>query len=187
MRYARRIAAAVTAAIALPAIACAATIGGYWYAPQYDYTDFWVAADNKPFQVILEGNPFPNLPYDEVAQRILPAMQAAKPRPNLTFTYSKPSEDPRPYYRLVLVADPANDLGGERVCQGVKRFKPATPGVFNVFAVYCRNDMPMSLTTAWTPANGPDDPRIQQLFRELFMVVFTDSMAQRPQNGFDRR
>ena len=32
-------------------------------------------------------------------------------------------------------------------------------------------------------AGGPDDPRIQQLFRELFMVVFSDSPALRPLNG----
>ena len=80
MRYAKKIAAAFAAIIAVPAIACAATIGGVWYAPQYDYTDFWAVADNKPFQVILQGNPFPNVPFDEVAQALLPAMQVAKPR-----------------------------------------------------------------------------------------------------------
>ena len=38
-------------------------------------------------------------------------MQAAKPRPALTFTYDSPVERPRPDYRLVLVFDPALDLG----------------------------------------------------------------------------
>ena len=38
------------------------------------------------------------------------------------------------------------------------------------------------------PATGPDDPRIQQLFRELFQVVFSDLPALRPQTGgVDRR
>jgi hypothetical protein len=32
----------------------------------------------------------------------------------------------------------------------------------------------MSFTTAWTQASGPADPRIEQLFRQLFMVIFTD-------------
>ena len=187
MRFAMKCAAAIAAVIVAPAIAYAATIGGVWYAPQYDYTDFWNAADNKLFQVVIQGNPFPNVPFDEVAQALLPAMQAAKPRPNLTFTYSKPSEDPRPYYRLELVFDYANDLGADSVCQGKRRTAPGKPGVFKVFAIYCRNDMTMSQTTAWTPANGPDDPRIQQLFRELFMVVFSDALALRPQNSFDRR
>jgi hypothetical protein len=41
----------------------------------------------------------------------------------------------------------------------------------------------LSETTAWTPATGPDDPRIGELFRELFQVVFSDSPAYRPQNG----
>ena len=187
MRYAKKIAAAFAAVIAVPAIACAATIGGVYYAPQYDYTDFWAVSDNKTFQVVLEGNPFPNMAADEMAQRLLPVMQIAKPRPNLTFTYANPVEMPRPYYRLVLVFDYANDLRADAVCEGKMRTAPPAPGIFKLFAIYCRNDLAMSQTTAWTPANGPDDPRVQHLFRELFMVVFTDSMAVRPQNGFDRR
>ena len=67
------------------------------------------------------------------------------------------------------------------------RTAPPAAGLFKLFAIYCRNDMAMSQTTAWTPATSPDDPRVQQLFRELFMVVFTDSQALRPQNSFDRR
>jgi hypothetical protein len=55
--------------------------------------------------------------------------------------------------------------------------------VFYVYAVYCRNDQPLSETTAWTPATGPTDPRIGQLFRELFQVVFTDSQSYRPLGG----
>ena len=35
----------------------------------------------------------------------------------------------------------------------------------------------MSETTAWVQATGPTDPRVGQLFRELFQVVFTDSPA----------
>ena len=110
-------------------------------------------------------------------------MQAAKPRPALTFTYDAPVERPRPDYRLVLVFDSALDLGSDSVCRGVTRFKQGQPGLFYLYAVYCRNDQPMSETTAWTPATGPDDPRIQQLFRELFQVVFSDSAALRPLNG----
>ena len=187
MRYAKKIAAAIAAVIAVPAIACAGTIGGTYYAPQYDFIDFWNAADNKAFQVILEGNPFPNVATDEVARRLLPTMQVAKPRPNLTFTYDNPAEMPRPYYRLVLVFDYANDLGADSVCAGTRRTGPGTPGLFKLFAVYCRNDLSLSQTTAWTPATGPDDPRIEQLFRELFLVVFSDSMALRPNNGLERR
>ena len=75
--------------------------------------------------------PSPACRSDDVAQRLLPMMQAAKPRPDLTFTYDNPAEMPRPYYRLVLVFDPANDLGADAVCNGVTpRFKPGTPGVF---------------------------------------------------------
>jgi hypothetical protein len=185
MRTIGKIAAALfLAVLGVPLSATAATIGGTYYAPQYDFRDFWVAADGKNFRVVLAGNPFPTIAGDDVARRLLPVMQDAKPRPALTFTYEKPAQEPHPDYRLVLVFDYANDLGGDQVCQGITRFKPlAAPGLFKLFAVYCRNDMVMSMTTAWTPASGPEDPRVNQLFRELFLVVFSDSQAIRPHIG----
>jgi len=174
MRFRSRIAAALLAVAALPAAAYAATIGGTYYAVQYDYREFFAATDGKNFQVVIHGNPFPGTDPAIVARDLLPMMQAAKPMPRLTFTYDTPAEKPRPDYRLMLVFDPANDLNSDSVCKGTVRFKPGKPGVFNVYAIYCRNDMTMSETTAWTPASGPTDPRIGELFRELFMVVFSD-------------
>ena len=171
------------AALALAAaVGCTqgATIGGTYYAPQYDYQEFFAATDRRSFQVILAGNPFPGADPRSVAEVLLPVMQAAKPRPALIFTYADPPERPRPNYRLVLVFDSALNLGSNQVCNGVTRFRPHQPGVFYLFAVYCRNDQVMSETTAWTAASGPDDPRIGGLFRELFQVVFPDSPAMLP-------
>ena len=122
----------------------------------------------------MAGNPFPALPADEVMHRLLPVMQANKPRPNLTFTYETPPEEVRPSYRLVLVFDPANDLTAARVCAGQAFLKPPTPGRVYVFGVYCRNDLALSQTTAWTPAAGPDDPRLGAMFAQLFLVLFDD-------------
>lgn len=184
MRCLKASALSLIAATALAAPGGAATIGGIDYAVQYDYREFWAATDRRNFQVVLEGDPFPGLDPATVARQLLPVMQAAKPRPALTFTYDSPAERPRPDYRLVLVFNYANNLGADAVCNGVKRFKPTQQaGVFNVFAVYCRNDRFLSQTTAWTPATGPDDPRVAQLFRELFEVVFSDSPMTRPQTG----
>ena len=175
MRLFRNIAAVLSGLVALPAIGVAATIGGYYYATQYDYREFFAATDGKQFQVMLAGNAFPGVDPEAVARALLPAMQAAKPRPALTFTYSKPFPPPRPDYRLVLVFDPANNLNADPVCAGRDmRFRQGKPGVFYVYALYCRNDQALSYTTAWTAATGPSDPRIGQLFRELFMVVFSD-------------
>jgi hypothetical protein len=175
MKKMKSIVAALFAAAAVPAAGYAATLGGYEYATQYDWREFWNATAGKQFQVVFAGNPFPNMNADDVARRLLPVMQANKPRPPLVFTYDKPVEEPHPYYRLVLVFDPANDLGASRACNGPPRFKPGTPGRVYVYAVYCRNDLPMSQTTGWTDASGPDDPRVGQLFKDLFNVVFSDS------------
>jgi hypothetical protein len=186
MRFRNRIVAALLGLVALPTAASAAIIGGTYYATQYDFAEFFAATDGRNFQVVLAGNAFPGIDPNTVARDLLPVMQAAKPRPALTFTYDSPVERPRPDYRLVLVLDPALDLGSDSVCRGVTRFRQGRPGVFNVYAVYCRNDMSMSETTAWTEATGPTDPRINQLFRELFQVVFADGVY-RPLNPNRRR
>ncbi len=187
-RRTRLFAAVLTAAV-LPACVADTSgqtggvmLGGYNYAPQYDFSEFWAATDGKTFRVIVAGNPFPALPLDEVKARLLPVMQANKPRPPLVFTYEKPIEEPRPDYRLVLIFDPANDLGSASVCNGVTRLKPravGTPGRVYVYGVYCRNDLALSETTGWTQATGPDDPRMGPLFAQLFLVLFTDQPMRR--------
>ena len=76
---------------------CAAsgTIGGAYYDSAYDYGEFFAATDGRNFQVIMAGAPFPGLPPAEVQRALLPVMQAAKPRPNLTFTYAPRAPEPR--------------------------------------------------------------------------------------------
>jgi hypothetical protein len=159
--------------------AMAQTVGGFDYAPQYDFSEFWAATDGRRFRVVFAGNPFPSLPVEAVMRRLLPVMQANKPRPNLTFTYERPPEEVRPDYRLALVFDPANDLTAARICSGQAWFKPSTPGRVYVFGVYCRNDLALSQATAWTAATGPDDPRLAPLFAQLFLVLFDDSPRRR--------
>src|SRR5215813_5619302 len=78
-------------------------IGGADYAPQYDFSEFYAATNGRTFRVIVSGNPFPELSQQETERRLLPVMQANRPRPRLTFTYDVPEELPRPDYRLALV------------------------------------------------------------------------------------
>ena len=166
--------------------ACASSsspvVGGTDYAPQYDFSEFYAATNNKTFRVVVAGNPFPQMAPQEMQQRLLPVMQANRPRPRLTFTYAVPAELPRPDYRLVLVFDAANDLTAARVCAGEIRLKPQRSepaGRLSVFAVYCRNDQVLSQTTATTAAASPEDPRVGQLFSQLFLVMFTDAPFRR--------
>ena len=179
MKISKTIAAAVGFALA-PAIASAAVIGGTDYAPEYDYGEFFSVADHHDFKVVLAGNPFPGSAMGSVARDLLPLMQAAKPRPALTFAYDVEAAKDQPDYRLVLVFDAANDLTAMAVCAGEFRHKPPVPGrPFNVFAVYCRNDLALSQTTAWTYATGPNEPQVQALFAQLFLVLFDDSPRRR--------
>jgi hypothetical protein len=186
MTISKTIAAAVGLAFT-PAIASAAVIGGTYYAPEYDYGEFFWVADHHDFKVVLAGNPFPGSAMGSVARDLLPLMQAAKPRPALSFAYDVEVAKDQPDHRLMLVFDAANDLSGKEVCNGVSRFKSGRPGLFKIYAVYCRNDVVMSETTAWTSASDANDPRVAELFRELFMVVFPDSHALKPNLGDGNR
>jgi hypothetical protein len=183
MRSIRTLLSALVATAALPLIADAATLGGTNYAIQYEYRDFYVAADNKPFRVELLGNPFPGLAPEELARRLLPVMQANKPPPRLTFTYDAPAGRQHPDYRLMLVFDAADNLGADSVCNGAKRFKSSVPGQVNVFAVYCRNDQALSEVTGWTNTAAPDTAAMGDLMKDLFNVVFDRSPYIQQQHG----
>ena len=157
-------------------------VGGTDYAPQYDFSEFYAATNDKTFRVVVAGNPFPQIAPQEMQQRLLPVMQANRPRPRLTFPFAVPADLPRPDYRLVLVFDAANDLTAARVCTDEIRLKPHVPepaGRLSVFGVYCRNDQVLSQATATTPATSPEDPRVGQMFSQLFLVLFNDSPFRR--------
>jgi hypothetical protein len=185
MRPIKKIAIALLAATSLPAAtAVAATLGGIDYATQYDYREFYTAVDHKTFRADLRGNPFPGLTPEDTAQRLLPVMQANKPIPPLTFTYAVPAEKPHPDYRVVVIFDPANDLGADGVCAtGQVRHKPQTPGKVYLFGIYCRNDQALSQTTGWVVAATPEDPAVGNLFKDLFATLFDPSPAFLPQHG----
>lgn len=156
-------------------------VGGADYAITYEFWEFYRVANDRPFPVIVSGNPFPQLSDAESRARLLPVMQANRPaRPRVIWTYEMPAEQPRPFYRMVLVYDAANDLTAMRVCDGTFRHKPPTPGRVSVFAVYCRSDQFMSQTTAHTEATGPDDPRVGAMFSALFQTLFIEVNPNRP-------
>jgi hypothetical protein len=150
------------------------SVGGADYDPAYDFSEFYRVADGHTFRVIVDGNPFPGLAPDEMRRRLLPVMQANRPRPRLTFTYDAPAEPQHPDYRVVLVFDAANDLTAARVCAGQIRHKPEPSGRFSVFGVYCRNDAALSQAVATTVAASPEDPRTGAMLSQLFLVLFTE-------------
>src|SRR5882757_9281240 len=71
MKTAIKIAAALAGLSLVPATASAATIGGTFYAPQYDFAEFFAATDHRNFQVVLAGNPLPGSDPNAVASGLL--------------------------------------------------------------------------------------------------------------------
>ncbi len=150
------------------------SVGGADYDPAYDFSEFYRIANGRTFRVIVAGNPFSSIRPEEMRERLLPVMQANRPRPRLTFTYAMPAETPHPDYRLVLVFAAANDLTAARVCAGQIRTKPEISTRVAVFGVYCRNDSALSQAAATTTATAPEDPALGRLLGQLFQVLFTE-------------
>jgi len=164
-------------AMVLLLAACApgsGSVGGADYDPAYDFSEFYRVTNGRTFRAIVAGNPFPSIRPEETRERLLPVMQANRPRPRLTFTYATSAETPHPDYRLVLVFDAANDLTAARVCVDQIRTKPEFSGKIAVFGVYCRNDSALSQAVATTTASTPEDPNMGRLLGQLFLVLFTE-------------
>ena len=149
------------------------------YAVAYDYNEFRAHTDGRDFPVTIVGSPFPELSPRDIARRLLPVMQANKPRPRLTFTLGQDSA-----YRLVLVFDPASDVNAAAVCKGRAQAGTHLAGVIVLFAVYCRNDLPLSQAIGRTTAAHPDDLAIGRLFSDLFQTTFTDGQTSQPNPGY---
>jgi len=183
MRSIKKFVATLASTAALPVAAHAAVIGGSYYAIQYDWSEFYAAADKHDFRIELVGNPFPSMNPNEVARRLLPVMQANRPPVNTTFTYDVPAERQHPDYRLVLIFDPAAD-NSSAVCAGTKRSAPrANPGHIYVWGIYCRNDQVMSEAVGWASASSPEDPGMGELMKDLFNTVFDRSPYAYRQHG----
>lgn len=150
------------------------SVGGADYDPAYDFSEFYRVADGHNFHVILGGNPFPALSPEETKRRLLPVLQASRPRPRLTFTYDAPPEPQHPDYRVAVVFNPANDLTAARVCANQIRVRPEPSERTQIFGVYCRNDAALSQAVATTTATSPEDPRLQDTLSLLFLVVFSE-------------
>jgi hypothetical protein len=154
------------------------SVGGADYDPAYDFSEFYRVADGHTFHVIVDGEPFPGVAPDEMRRRLLPVLQASRPRPRLTFTYAEPAEPQHPDYRVALVFNAANDLTAARVCAGQIRHEirqqPEPAGRVQIFAVYCRNDAALSQAVATTVATSPEDPRLHDILSLLFLVVFSE-------------
>jgi hypothetical protein len=178
------------------AVSCAALAGGCAdtggltrvssedYASQYDYNQFRLASDGRTFPTLIVGNPFPELGQRDADRRLLAVMQAHKPRPRLTFTLESAVPGISPGHRLVLVFDPANEVGAARVCKGEATSRRHVAGQFSVFAVYCRGDVPMSQAIGRTTAETPEDNGVARLFDELFGTVFSDAPMIQPNHGY---
>ncbi len=123
----------------------AQTVGGFDYAPEYDFSEFWAATDGRFFRVIVAGNPFPATALDQVKQQLLPVMQAeqAAARAHLHLPAAAGGATARLPSRAGV--RPGQRSHGCPCLRGADfpeaRPAPRIAGRVYVFGIYCRNDL----------------------------------------------
>lgn len=167
-------------ATAIPCLASAAIISNEEVHIQYDYHEFFAAADGKEFKVVVRGNPT-SLPQAEFEQRLMQVLQKnLTVGPRTTFTTTPANTTARPDYHLALVFNTSSGLLGTTLCK-IEKGSEAPPSVatdaqhgdrVSVSAAYCRNDQPMTEAFARTDAASMDDPAFGRMFSELLAVLF---------------
>jgi hypothetical protein len=147
------------------------------YATEYDYRAFRAFANGRAFPVETEGSAFAGLARDDLERRLIPVLQEAAPRAWPAFAPASGDGSQGPY-RLVLVFSPASDLRAASVCKGKGRFDAnsgASDDKLVVFAVACRDGVPVSQAVGRTMALKPEEPAVAQLFRQLLATVFSEA------------
>ncbi len=132
----------------------------------------------------LRGQSVPGADAAEESQRrLLPVMQANRPRPRLTFTDDVPAELPRPDYRLVLVFDSAIDLTAARVCAGEVRHQPRRVEAARAVS-RCSPSIAATISRCRSRPRGRRRQvrrirEVGQLFSQLFLVILHRRAAAR--------
>src|SRR5260370_32509542 len=99
MRFTSKIAVLLGLLIVPACASSIAIIGGTYYAPQYDFAEFFAATDGRNFQVILVGKPFPGTDPNTVARDQIRSAHVCNPRPPQSLKPSSPLKKNRPSYR----------------------------------------------------------------------------------------
>jgi hypothetical protein len=141
----------------------------------YSYLDFRAAAAGRDFLVEVRGIPFAGISQEDFNQRLMTVLQSTQlPGLGARFTTERDRPGMVPNFRLVLVFNPARNLAHETQCRALDTVRPEAPvpGKVRVSAAYCRSTDLQSKAVAQTSAAGIDDPAFQQMFAELFPVMF---------------
>ena len=174
-----------SALLALPVAASAAIIGGTYYAPQYDFS-----ANSSPRPTAgtsrssLPAIPSPaSIPTSSRATCCRPCRPPSRGRRSPSPT-TRPSRGRAPTIAWCWSSIPPSIWAPIR-CAG------ASPASSRAGRASSMSTPSTAATTRRCRRRPPGRrppvrpiPRIQQLFRELFQVVFSDSPALRPLNGF---
>ncbi len=144
-------------ALSLMLGACAADTSVRTIYRAGSHSRFAYAAGGRDMTTLIIGNPFA-LPKDQADRAITDSMQGKNNGPLTKFT-TRPSENARPRYRIVMMFNPPLGMNTAALCGDTGDLKPqATVGRIKVFTAFCSGGMIISDVRASLPAAAPTDP-----------------------------
>ena len=75
-------------------------------------------------------------------------------------------------FEAVVVGNPFPSMTAAEMRQRLLPVMQANKPSSDLTFIYCRNDLALSQTTTRTPASGPEDPRVSQAFKQVFLELF---------------
>lgn len=121
-------------------------------------------AGGRDFKTVVVGNPFP-IDTDTLERVVTGAMQGSYFGPRVNFT-TKPSDNARPGYRIVVFFDPPLASPGDTLCGDLGRLVPQRPDSrqrIGLHAGFCVGDQLQSEVKGSMRAVAlPDDPAFQR-------------------------
>jgi hypothetical protein len=125
------------------------------------------------------GNP---LQGDKAAldRQVTEAFEDAHFGPRLAFFTEKPA-DRSPAFRTVVLFNPARNANPERLCTSPDRLQAPRPaGEVGVMGALCNGDTRLTSATGYvTGVEGPEDPAVGRLLRQLGLSLFPPAYGAR--------
>jgi hypothetical protein len=118
------------------------------------------------------GNPFQG-EKAALDRQVTEAFEDAHFGPRLTFFTEKPA-DQTPAFRTVVLFNPARNANPKRLCTSNERPEaPPAPGEVGVMGAVCNSDTRLTSATGHvTGVEGPQDPAVDRLLRQLGLSLF---------------
>ncbi len=157
-----------------------------FYYPGYTPTVLNYAATKGGMLIQVRGNPFEQVPDEQLEREIARVMASSHFGPRLPFITTVPDDFASPY-RVVVVFDPAQTVSSHKVCDGRQNSAADGPeGMVRVHAVLCANEKPLTAVSGQARnVETPGDAKFRRLIGQMSILLFPPKVDRGGRNDRD--